>query len=334
MTFAEVSDCKKERNVRKFSCVLLILQILLIFCFRECHAGPYPNSNILVETDWLATRLQDANLRIVDMQETREAYLQGHIPGAVYVDLDEIVSAVKGVSRKTYLWPGAKEPEKIAEYCASWGTETGSPDVELIEMRIRDAGIGNDTVVVVYDDAECLYAAQFFWVLEMLGHNRVALLNGGIARWRGAGRPLSRDVPPIGPGPFKARLRSEVVTDAAWILREMQNPQVTLLDVRSKAEYVGTAKLSKRAGHIPGAVHLEWSNAVDPLTSTFKTQEELKDLLGGAGITRDKTVVPYCQAGIRASHTYFVLQLLGYEKVRLYYPSWNEWGNRDTLPVE
>ncbi|MFN3466364.1 MAG: sulfurtransferase [Candidatus Brocadiales bacterium] len=277
---------------------------------------------------------QDANLRVVDMQESREVYLQGHIPGAVYVDLDEIVSAVKGVSKKIYLWPGAKEPEKIAEYCASWGPDTGETNVGLIEEKIRNAGIGNDTIVVVYDDAGGLYAAQFFWALEMLGHDKVSLLNGGIDKWKGENWPLSRDIPWVETGSFKAHIRPEAVTDATWILKELKNPQVALLDVRSKAEYAGTARLSRRAGHIPGAIHLEWSNAVTPLTNTFRTQEELKNLLEGAGITKDRTVVPYCQAGIRAAHTYFVLRLLGYDKVRLYYPSWGEWGNKETLPVE
>lgn len=314
--------------------VPLILVALIVSYPMEYMVGQYPNSKILVETDWLAAHLQDSNLRIVDMQETRESYLQGHIPGAVYVDMDEIVSAVKGVSKKIYLWPGAKEPEKIAEYCASWGADTGETNVELVEEKIRDAGIGNDTMVVVYDDAGGLYAAQLFWVLEIMGHDGVALLNGGIDRWKGEDWPLSRDVPWVEPGSFNAHVKPGIVTDATWILKELQNAQVALLDVRSKAEYTGTAKLSKRAGHIPGAINLEWSNAIDSPTNTFKAQEELKNLLEGAGVTRDKTVVTYCQAGIRASHTYFVLRLLGYDKVRLYYPSWNEWGNKDTLPVE
>ncbi len=312
----------------------LILLILVIFYPMGGLAGQYPNPDILVETDWLAAHLQDANLRIVDMQESREAYHQGHIPGAVYMDLGEIVSAVKGVSKKVHLWPGAKEPEKIAEYCASWGPDAGEPDIKLVEDKIRDASIWGDTRVVIYDDADGLYAAQFFWVLELLGHNKVALLNGGIEKWKNENRPLTRDTPLVETGAFRAHTKPEVATDAAWILKELHSPQVVLLDVRSKAEYTGATKLSKRAGHIPGAINLEWSNAMDPLTKTFKTEEELKRLLEGAGIKRDKTVVPYCQAGIRASHTYFVLRLMGYDKLYLYYPSWNEWGNKDTLPVE
>jgi thiosulfate/3-mercaptopyruvate sulfurtransferase len=323
------------------SYVLPILMVLTIFGPGECLAVSYPKTDKLVKTDWLTAHLGDADLRIIDMQESREAYLQGHIPGAVYVYLDEIVSAVKGVSKEIYLWPGAREPEKIAEYCASWGTETGEPNVELIEMMVRNSGIGNDTRVVVYDDAQGLYASQFFLALEMLGHEKVALLDGGIARWRGEGRPIcrewpcpKRDIASTESGSFESHFRPEIFTDAAWILKELQNPEIVLLDVRSKGEYDGTARLSRRAGHIPGAIHLEWKNAIDPKAETFKAQEALENLLEGAGITKDKTVVTYCQAGIRASHTYFVLRLMGYEKVRLYYPSWNEWGNKDTLPVE
>lgn len=311
-----------------------ILTILIILYPGEGLAGSYPNANILVETDWLVLHLQDTDLRIVDMQESKEAFLQEHITGAVYVDLDGIVSAIKGVSKKINLWPGTKEPEKIAEYCASWGPDTGDLDVELLEEQVRKAGIGKDTMVVVYDDAGGLYSAQLFWALEMLGHSKIALLNGGITKWKRENLPLSRDVSRVEPGSFKAHIKPEDATDAVWILKELQNPQVTLLDVRSRSEYLGTARMSKRAGHIPGAIHLEWNNTIDTLTDTFKTQEELKSLLEGAGVTKDKTVVPYCQAGIRSAHTYFVLRLLGYDQVRLYYPSWSEWGNKDTLPVE
>jgi thiosulfate/3-mercaptopyruvate sulfurtransferase len=312
----------------------LVFLGLTILHLEDCLSGSYPNPDILVDTDWLASHLHEAGLRIVDMQESRETYLQGHLPGAVYVDLDEVVSAVKGISGKVYLWPGAREPGRIAEYCAAWGAEAGALNVELVELKVRDMGVSNDTLVIIYDDAEGLYASQLFWVLELLGHKRVALLNGGISKWQREGRSLSKDIPLVGPGSFKANPRPEVVTDAAWILKELQNPQVSLLDVRSEAEYNGTVKLSKQAGHIPGALHLEWKNALDPINNTFKTHEQLKNLLEGAEVTRDRTVVPYCQAGIRASHTYFVLRLMGYEKTRLYYPSWNEWGNKDTLPVE
>ncbi|HHT9152600.1 MAG TPA: sulfurtransferase [Candidatus Hypogeohydataceae bacterium YC40] len=317
--------------------VFQVFVTLTLFYLGESLAGSYPNSNILVETDWLATHLHDTDLRIIDMQGSRDAYLQGHIPGAVYLDLDEIVSAIKGVSKKVYLPQanqGAKEPENIAEYCASWGPEAGETNVELAEIIIRNASIGNDTMVVMYDDAQGLYAAQFFWALELLGHNKVALLNGGIAKWRSEARPLSIDIPRVEARSFKAQIKPEVATDAVWVLKTLGNPQVILLDARSKAEYTGTARLSKRVGHIPGAILLEWSNAINPTTETFKTYEELRNLLEGVGVTKDKTIVPYCQAGIRASHTYFVLRLLGYDKVRLYYPSWNEWGNKDTLPVE
>ncbi len=319
--------------IKRFFLANLTFLALLMFSTVECRAGAYPNQSILVETDWLATQLQEAQVRIIDMQESRDAYLQGHIPGAVYMELDEVVSAIKGVSRKIHLWPGAKESEKIEEYCASWGADTGELDIALIEKKIREAGIGNDTLVVIYDDTEGLYAAQFFLALELAGHDKMALLNGGIAKWTGENRPLAREVPWVEPGAFKARVNTGLLADAVWILKELENPQVALLDVRSKPEYTGGARLSKRGGHMPGAIHLEWKNAIDSLTKTFKTEEELEKLLEGQKVTKDKTVITYCQAGIRASHTYFVLRLLGYDKARLYYPSWNEWGNSETLPV-
>lgn len=125
----------------------------------------------------------------------------------------------------------------------------------------------------------------------------------------------------------------ERVTSADGILARLKDPAVVILDARSPAEYAGKDVRAKRGGHIPGAVNIEWSQALRP-DGTFKPLEELRALYGANGVTPDKTVIAYCQTHHRSAHSYFVLRLLGYPRVVGYDRSWSEWGNREGLPVE
>jgi thiosulfate/3-mercaptopyruvate sulfurtransferase len=280
---------------------------LIAACALFVSVPPVLASQLLVDGAWLEAHLGNGNLRIVDMVSERKDYRRGHIPGAVYLSVDDVRVKVR---EGGYRLPTAAEAARL----------------------FGDLGIGPDTHVVIYGDSDSLDAARLFFTLDVYGHRAVSLLDGGIPAWRRAKRPETTVVPSVARTDYRPALAPERVASADWVRARLSDPTVALLDARSADEYTGKDVRAKRGGHIPGAVNVEWKQNLRP-DGTFKPVDELRAMYAAQAITPDKTVVTYCQTHHRAAQSYFVLRLLGYPRLVGYDRSWSEWGNRDDLPL-
>jgi thiosulfate/3-mercaptopyruvate sulfurtransferase len=267
----------------------------------------YDNPHLLWSVDELKTRLSDPKIAVMDLRPP-EAYANGHIPGARSFD-------IFGISLID------TRPEPLDAFL--W----------MIEHLVQAKGLNQDSTVVVYDDIAGMRSARLFWFLEFFGHDDVHVLNGGFKAWEAAGLPTTHEATIPKSGNFKMNRRPELLATAADVMSRLGRPEVVVVDTRSDDEYTGKLVRARRGGAIPGAVHLEWTNNLDP-NGFFKSADELRKMYVARGITPDKEIVPHCQGAYRSAHTYLALRLIGYPNVRNYLGSWGEWGNRVDLPIE
>ncbi len=273
----------------------------------------YPRPGLLAETDWLAERLGDPSVRIVDCSFP-DAFKRAHIPGAVGLPVHHYI----------------KEPDPAG---GEFGVLVMSPPD--FEALMGGLGIGNDTAVVAYDDDNARVATRLWWVLNYYGHSNVKVLNGGWHGWLSEGRPVTFETSAPPPATFRARTVPEIHASCEYLLGRLSDPARQVLDARSDGEWFGREdRGNRRVGHVPGAKHLEWVRFVaSDSFRRFLPAAELQSLMDEAGIVRGKETVTYCQGGIRAAHAAFALALLGYDNVRVYDGSMKEWANRDDTPL-
>ena len=271
-------------------------------------------SNFLVSTDWLEKNLNNPKLRIIEVSVDTGVYERGHIQGAVNFKWHtDLVDPVK---------------RDIASK-------------ENFEKLLRQAGVNNDSTIVIYGDSNNWFAAWGAWVFDVYGVKNVKLLDGGRKKWEAEKRPLTPLATKFTAGNIK-------VSDANNSLRARLSDVVAvankksdtaLVDIRSPDEFTGkifapagVQETAIRAGHIPGAVNVPWGQAVAE-DGTFKSAEELKKVYAAVGIDGKKPIITYCRIGERSSHTWFALsKILGYN-VKNYDGSWTEYGNSVGNPV-
>ncbi len=281
----------------------------------------------LVSTDWLHNHLTDPSpsVRIVDIRghvalptdplphyfNHHADFVKSHIPGATFVDwVREITD------------PADSHHAKVA------------PPARF-EAVMRCIGVGNDTLVVAYDDAQGMFAARLWWMLNYYGHSRVVILDGGWQKWQSEGRPVTDVQPDMTASRFVARVQPDWVRTAAQVAQVAQTPEsdVVLLDARSPAEFEGQTSRAKRAGHIPGATNMPRTALVNT-DGTLKTPHELREQFAAVGVNDPaQEVVTYCNGGVSESFELLALRVAGFANSANYDGSWKEWGNDDARPI-
>ncbi len=269
----------------------------------------FPDRRYLIDTLELSERLGAVTL--IDLRPA-EDFALGHIEGSKHLD-------IYGVS----LNDSSDIP--LNAFLAIFRTLFG----------IRS--VSQDKPVVIYDHETGERAARAVWLLAVLGHRGVRILDGGTQAWIASGRRLVQlaaapqpvnpaNAPPT-PPPYRGTPDLELLATRFDVHRAIDDEQTIIVDVRRESEYRGTEKRARRVGTVPGAVHIFWRDHLDS-KGAFRPAQEIRDLYLSRGVTPDKTIIPVCQGGYRSANTFLALKSLGYPRVRNYVASWGEWGNR------
>jgi thiosulfate/3-mercaptopyruvate sulfurtransferase len=275
--------------------IQLFIHSLLLLTLAD-----YPKPDLLVAAE---TFIKQPTGLVLDVR-SRQNYLAGHIPGAVSVN------------------------------AAGWGkafTPTASDDEWA--KRLGQAGIQPDKTVILCGGDDPREATRIWWILHYWGIRDVRILNGGWPAWQSAGGPRSTDETKATATHPKLTPNKLVLAQKDEIVALLKGVAAQILDTRSTAEYCGDTTMAKRNGAIPGAIHLEWLECIDPKTKKFKSAAELQKILQDHHIDPTKPAITYCQSGGRASVVAFTLELMGGTEIKNYYRSWAEWGNDESTPI-
>ena len=271
----------------------------------------------VLEKEWLMQHLQDPQVRVVDCRfylgkpdEGRKEYVIDHIPGAVYFHLEEDLSAPVTTH-------GGRHP---------------LPDVTELVAKLEQAGISTNTTIIAYDQGDGAFAARLYWLLQYLGHSKVAVLNGGYRAWKAAGYPVDNGFPTYSIGSFEASLNHDVIASYEEVKRIVLagNGETVLIDSREPKRYKGIEEpIDKKAGHIPGAINKNWIDGLE--AGIYKSASEQEKRF--AELSKSQPIIVYCGSGVTAAPNFIALKKAGYENVRLYVGSFSDWISYDENEV-
>ena len=273
----------------------------------------------LVTTQWLADEMGASDLRVVDAsaflpEHARDAALEYeacHIPGAVFMDLANLVD------------PNASVANTL-------------PSAERFASRMQSLGLGDGSRIVVYDDSPIRSSSRAWFMLTMFGAQNVALLDGGIAKWKAEGRPCAQGRETLRHRHFTVWSDDSHVRSKAQVLANIDSRAEQLVDARGAGRFTGDVAETKpglASGHIPGARNVPYASLFAP-DGTWKKPDDLRAAFDAAGIDLDRPIISSCGSGMTANVLIFALHLLGKDDVALYDGSWSEWGADSALPVE
>lgn len=290
------------QRIKQYTTIALLL-LLALPALATAAVEDY-----FVQTDWLARN--SSQVVVLDARQPA-FYLLGHIEGAYSVSRSEFLDKRGGVKSLV-------------------------PTTTEFEALMEKLGITPDTMVVTYAEDSNPYAARLAWTLRFYGHENVRVLDGGYDKWSAESRPTAI-LPTAAATPSRYRVSSpgKARAEGDYVLTQLGNPAVVIWDARSPEEYDGRKVRADRGGHIPGAVHLNWTELQQEVNGikVLRPEAELRALLAEHGIIPGKEIIAHCQTGIRSSYATLVLQALGYNQVKNYDGSWIEWANNPALPI-
>jgi len=273
--------------------------------------------SFLITVDRLKRRLEnkqnntviiDVRFQLNDPDAGRKAYLEGHIPGAVYLDLNKDLSG------------------KVEKH----GGSHPLPDIDTLAAKIGQIGIDHETKVIIYDQDNDMFAARGWWLLHYMGHEKVYLLDGGLTAWTEAGNETTTELPKLEAKEFEPKLLADEVVDIADVKERKE--ETILIDSRAKERYLGKSEpMYKKAGHIPGAKSFFWKGVLAE-DGSWKSQEELAQHF--AELPKDAEVIVSCGSGVSACPNIIALKKAGYQNVKLYPGSFSDWISYDENEIE
>lgn len=280
----------------------------------------YANPGALVETDWLASRLDDPHVKVLDAsyhlpgtgRDAETEFSQRHIPGAMLFDIEDVRN------RDIPL------PHML-------------PDADQFGEQMGTLGLSNDDLIVIYDVHGIRTSPRAWWTFRVFGHDNVAILNGGLPKWVNERRPVSDDIADPPRKTFRATLNRALVRDIDQMLANQESRQELVVDARPAGRFVGTMPEPReglRGGHMPGSVSLPVEHFIDETTKTFVPADAIQAALANQRIDYRQPVVTTCGSGVAACLISLGFYLVGNDSVPVYDGSWSEWGARDDTPVE
>jgi thiosulfate/3-mercaptopyruvate sulfurtransferase len=275
-------------------------------------AAPKPRTDLLVTTDWLAQHLKDSNVVVLQVSRDSKAYDEGHIPGSRFLALGDITTTKDGILNEL-------------------------PPAADLKTVFEKAGVSDNSRVILVADVSPVFPSRAFFTLDYLGHDKTAMLDGGLPKWKMESRPLETAKPEMKMGRLTPHVRPEIVATKQNVSAVSKSGSSVLVDARPAADHNGTLAPNAeipRPGHIPGSVNFFWQQGqVNKDDMSLLSETQLRKAYEDAGVKSDKPVITYCNTGMQASQSYFTLKYLGYD-VKMYDGSFSEWSESKDTEVQ